>query len=233
MLRWRDRDAVSLPDRLFALRTLALPLDQQLYAAGVAIRGNSPYPAIYQTPNLITHASFDVSAPSMLFTSPDLADNLAGHHAGIALANSANFAPPPLVNSHITQLLAARIDVESQTDPAPNNYPPVFGGGTSAPLGRYFDNANACAELIAGERMNLNRPLGNGFDDNNNGITDEPGEADYGLVGNGHWRVAKQSVVSKLKHEQRIIRPCQYRDHDSSGRRWHDIRFAQRHRARQ
>ena len=31
-------------------------------------------------------------------------------------------------------------------------------------------------ELLAGLKMNVNRPLGNGWDDNNNGIVDEPAE---------------------------------------------------------
>ncbi|MDG2183217.1 MAG: hypothetical protein P8L78_16120 [Mariniblastus sp.] len=32
-------------------------------------------------------------------------------------------------------------------------------------------------ELLAGLKMNVNRPLGNGWDDNGNGVVDEPGEA--------------------------------------------------------
>ena len=33
-------------------------------------------------------------------------------------------------------------------------------------------------EIIAGQRMDLNRPFGNGRDDNNNGVVDEPGEVE-------------------------------------------------------
>lgn len=38
-------------------------------------------------------------------------------------------------------------------------------------------------DLANGVRLDLNRPLGNGRDDNNNGVVDEPGEVDTSVVG--------------------------------------------------
>src|SRR5262249_20755692 len=45
-------------------------------------------------------------------------------------------------------------------------------------------------EVIAGRKMDLNRPFGDGRDNNNNGIVDEPAEAGepyLDLNGNGQW----------------------------------------------
>ena len=110
-----------------------------------------------QIPHLLTQASFDVPMPSMVFASPDLEVLLAKNRLNTGTIQ-------PIVNSHISQLVAARIRYD--------NGMPSYKVDYSI--------SQLCAELIAGEKMNLNRPLGNGYDDNSNGIIDEPGEAEAG-----------------------------------------------------
>jgi hypothetical protein len=44
-------------------------------------------------------------------------------------------------------------------------------------LNNLISNRIIAPELLAGQKFNLNRPFGNGLDDNNNGIIDEPGES--------------------------------------------------------
>ncbi|MES1213137.1 MAG: hypothetical protein ABUL64_00985, partial [Singulisphaera sp.] len=173
ILRWRDADAVSLPNRLIQLAPLALPLDPRVYAAGTTIRSTVPYPEIAHMPSLITHASFDLPVASMVFSSPDQVDNLEAVHTSTSLGGS-NFSPP-IVNGHITQLVAARIALEAQ----PGTFPPTITPLIVNLIDYSISRQLLPPELIGGEKMNLNRPLGNGYDDNNNGIVDEPAEVDY------------------------------------------------------
>ncbi len=155
---------ISLPDRLIRLAPLALPLDQQLYAAGAnplsafGVTGRAPYPEIAQMPSLMTTHSFDLPVPSMVFTSPDLFYEISAFRN-----NSLTTTVPVAVNTHITQLLATRIRGDSGT----NSY------NADLSIAQLL-----APELIAGEKMNINRLLGNGYDDNGNGVIDEPGESE-------------------------------------------------------
>jgi len=61
------------------------------------------------------------------------------------------------VNLHLTDLVRARLLDNG------------FSGDINAELAKLLS-----PELVMGLRMNLNRPFGNGIDDNNNGVVDEP-----------------------------------------------------------
>src|SRR5262249_13966005 len=103
--------------------------------------------------NVLTTESMDLPSPSMLPTR-DLS----------ALMKSQSLAAPQAnpVASHITDLRRARL-------PA-GGLPVASIPAAMAAMLPY--------ELVASQRMDLNRPFGNGYDDNNNGIVDEPGEAE-------------------------------------------------------
>jgi hypothetical protein len=59
-------------------------------------------------------------------------------------------------------------------------------------------------ELAAGERLNLNRPLGNGVDDNQNGVVDEPGELTAGGAPTPVW---KDPTVAAMTAFQSAVFP--------------------------
>jgi len=160
ILRSRDGDIASLPDRIIRLAPLAFTSSDPLSASN-GISGRAPYfPEIAQMTNLVTTHSFDLPVPSMTFTSPDQAYTLRNTRSNAALNSM-----PPMANSHIAQLLAARISNET---------------GIANFNADFSISQMVAPELIGGEKMNINRPLGNGFDDNNNGVIDEPGEVEYG-----------------------------------------------------
>lgn len=69
----------------------------------------------------------------------------------------------PPVNLHVTDLVRARLIAGG------------FQGDINAELAKLLS-----PELVAGLRMNLNRPFGNGIDDNGNGVVDEPSELTTG-----------------------------------------------------
>ena len=119
------------------------------------------FPEFGQLPNLLTHASFDVPAPSMVFTAPE-------HAAEMSVNGS-----PRITNSHISQLLLARINRDTQQAQI------LLGNGQQPPIGLNMDLAVVellSPDVINGEKMNINRPLGNGRDDDNDGANDNPAE---------------------------------------------------------
>ena len=164
ILRYHDVDASSLPDRLVRLApttflnnppaVLPPPPGTPAMPPGASNARWPYYPELAQLPNLLTTDSFDLGSPSMIFTAPDHLFNL----------NSNPLTAGPMWNSHITQLVASRIRKEN----GPNYAPDLAISQILSP------------DLIGGERMNINRPLGNGNDDNGNGAVDEPGEFEQG-----------------------------------------------------
>ncbi len=90
-----------------------------------------------------------------------------------ALLRSMGIQP---VNLHITDLVRARL-VQGG-----------FQGDINTELAKMLS-----PELVAGLRMNLNRPLGNGIDDNNNGVVDEPIEA---MTGQPLWQNGSYGAIA-------------------------------------
>lgn len=91
------------------------------------------------------------------------------------------------VNLHITDLIRARLLQHG------------FQGDINAELAKMLS-----PELVGGLRMNLNRPLGNGIDDNNNGVVDEPAEA---MTGQLLWQNGPYShgpIESDLNNDGQI-----------------------------
>ncbi|HEY4310755.1 MAG TPA: hypothetical protein VGN12_14995 [Pirellulales bacterium] len=160
ILRWRDSDAPSLPNRILRLAPIAMTNPAPSLPSDAV--GRFPYyPELAQIPSLLTTHSFDLPVPSMVFASPDLEFTL---YYNRTTANRTTTIPP-ILNSHITQLLAARIRAETLP------YNATFNADLAI-------SQLLAPELIAGEKMNINRTLGNGYDDNGNGIIDEPGETE-------------------------------------------------------
>jgi hypothetical protein len=182
ILRRNDVDAGMLPDRLIRLAPLGFtdpnPLSSQPPITQAT--GRFPYlPELAQMPNLVTTHSFDVPAPATLFTSPDLL-NTARTVAAYDQTNGISNPPTsPALFSHISQVLTTRIYYE-------NN----LNHGTQ-PTHANLDLAITqllSPDLIGGEKMNINRMLGDGQDDNvagwnitgANNAVDEPGETEGG-----------------------------------------------------
>ncbi|HVU88819.1 MAG TPA: hypothetical protein VHD36_15965 [Pirellulales bacterium] len=167
ILRWNDADAPSLPDRLRLLAPNAFTNSAPtLKTASNTYTGRYPYyPELAQMRNLVTTHSFDVPAPSMLFTAPE-------HALELQTNRFAGYGAPPISGGHLSQLLAARIYRD-------NGGPP---SNVNVAISQLLP-----PDLIAGEKMNINRPFGNGVDDNQNNVVDEVGEYEqwWGAVYNG------------------------------------------------
>jgi hypothetical protein len=92
-----------------------------------------------------------------------------------------------------------------------NQYPlfpvPLTGDVTDAstPAGRvrFIVRQILAPELAAGLRLNINRPFGNGLDDNNNGVVDEPGE-DLVSTPRQVWRNSNDNAVIAPPVDQRF-----------------------------
>jgi hypothetical protein len=186
ILRRNDIDAGMLPDRLIRLAPLGFTDPNPLGSLSsqplpLQVTGRFPYlPELAQMPNLVTTHSFDVPAPAMVFTSPDLLTT-AGTVVSYDKANGIPNPPTsPALFSHISQVLTTRIYYE-------NN---LISG--AQPTHANLDLAITqliSPDLIGGEKMNINRTLGDGQDDNvagwnnitgANNFVDEPGETEGG-----------------------------------------------------
>ncbi|MBI2825987.1 MAG: hypothetical protein HYX69_14985 [Planctomycetia bacterium] len=161
VLRPYDSDASTLPDRLLRLAPNAFTNPQP---RGAARYPN--FPELAQMPNLVTWGSFDVPSPNTIFTSPELAGQLFAAAAAATNPPQTPAKVPSMFDSNITQLVRARIIADSLR-------PPV------KPVPANLDASIALLvspDLAGGEKMNINRPVGNGRDDNSNLFVDEPGE---------------------------------------------------------
>jgi len=102
--------------------------------------------------NLVTYGSFDLPVPSMVFTSPEMMKDV------FALAGGTK--TPALFDANITQLLRAKL---------------VRNGIADGSVAMQDAMKQLLwPELVMGVKMDINRPLGNGRDDNGNKVVDEP-----------------------------------------------------------
>ena len=113
ILRWHDGDVPSLPDRLIRLAPLAFTSQNPLLASNSISNRYPNMPELAQMPNVLTTHSFDVPMPSMIFTAPEQANMLVNSRS------TTTNTMWPMVNSHITQLAAARIRYEASNPAAP------------------------------------------------------------------------------------------------------------------
>lgn len=161
MLRKFDIDASALPARL---RNMLDPLGT---SAGDLAR-------------VVTTDSFDLPSPSGL-TTRDVQVRIAAINTALA-AQVVPLPPLPTTNLHIVDLMRAKM-LEGRMTPGP---PPTFAPPITALMMQTINSQIATMlppELIAGQRFDLNRPFGNGADDDGNGVVDEPTAAEYGAHG--------------------------------------------------
>jgi len=156
ILRRNDIDASALPDRLQQLGNVAFETD-----INAATRRN-----------IVTTESWDLPSPNMSAVPDDLLTTNADGDPTIyeysylplpATATPNGFNMP--AGLHISSVLRARLDRAT----TPGQFDPTR-------LTAAFKSLLA-PELLAGLKLDLNRPLGNGLDDNGNGVVDEPQEA--------------------------------------------------------
>lgn len=155
ILRRNDIDASALPDRLQQLGNVAFETDIDAAARR----------------NIVTTESWDLPSPNMSAVPDDLLTTNADGDPTIyeysylplpATATPDGFNMP--AGLHISSILRARLDRETP------------GRFDATRLTAAFKSLLA-PELLAGLKLDLNRPLGNGRDDNGNGVVDEPQEA--------------------------------------------------------
>ena len=150
VLRAYDIDAGTLPARLFN----ALNASSNL---GVSR-------------TLLTTDSYDLPEPG--FQLPEWVRNGPDGIAGNADDYATLMGRLP-VNATFADLVEYRIRLANGwTAPASGTPDPNL-----AAIQRFIKNLVA-PEMLAGKRLDLNRPFGNGRDDNNNGVVDEPGEVE-------------------------------------------------------
>ena len=190
ILRKYDRDAADLPDRLRRL---------------LEANADSPYRRVATT------ESWDLPVPNLAFPTELLDDWQA-----IAVDPSSSEDRPP---QHIIDLIAARIrsfDLNGPGIPTGINvaYPSVLLGvlntSTEAKEGaRRIDFSRLLAlDVLGGMRIDLNRPFGNGSDDDGNRVVDEPGERlALGLA--NRFEMFNSSTTTRF-------------DHDNDGYEWQD-----------
>jgi len=170
-LRMYDADAGALPRRLYDLAKLF----------------SEPWNRLR-----ITTDSNDLPVPNMQ-TPPELLFR-STNNPGLML--DANVRPPQTIG----ELVEARVRHRLATQQVAGVT--RFGGAldgspvdpnTAAGRVRRIVGQILAPELAAGMRLDLNRPLGNGRDDNNNGVVDEPGEWD--LNNNGQLDANEGELV--------------------------------------
>ncbi len=160
LLRAYDIDSPTLPPRLYEL-----------------LKGNSTTASIGDLNNwrtLLTTDSYDLPEPG--FQMPEWVINGGGVLSGFF----ATMGRPP-VNATFADLIEYRLR-------AAQNMPHTNGvlSPTDQQTIRQQVNMLVAPEMLAGLKLDLNRPFGNGRDDNNNnnGVVDEPGEdeGEYWLI---------------------------------------------------
>ncbi len=178
LLRAYDADAGALSPRLATLldTTSAVPPP-----TGKAPLGNS----IQILRRQVTTDSFDLPSPSLLVCNTTTAQTKP--------AASPTLYPAPLAAS-VADILLARIsaiETGTTTNPGPNrNFatnhklsdPMVVSGGTHSGWNNIPIQLQLMLppELLNGQRFDINRPFGNGRDDDQDGVVDEPDEYSLG-----------------------------------------------------
>ncbi|MBX3424977.1 MAG: hypothetical protein KF688_04790 [Pirellulales bacterium] len=174
-LRLYDVDAAGLPARFTVL-------------AGIQNPDGSGDPYDRQR---LTTISYDVPAPSV--TVPKPLRRLIATQQQLQSISSELQLRTPRTPAELFEI-RVRYELNERTPPVVGSpFPPW-----PAPLDmqqqlevRKVLRRIVAPELMAGGKINLNRPLGNGLDDNGNGVVDEPGE-DVGLPyfdNNGDGRI--------------------------------------------
>ena len=163
ILRRFDVDAQALPDRL---RALLDPNDTRTIDLG----------------RIVTTDSNDLPSPGILPTK-DMATLLKNQN------QVANSIPSGL---HLVDLLRARL-IEQSGYPLPLT--PLQQTTIETMLAPMVNPLNAnrilAPELVAGQRFDLNRPFGNGQDDNGDLTVDEPGEYNPNREAPARWNTAQ------------------------------------------
>ena len=166
ILRAYDRDAGKLPDRLWQL---ANSFDSD----GDRRIDQSEIGELQEWRGLLTTDSFDVPVPNV--TLPQwmlrgISDPNASDDFSVVMAQNGVLRQP--VNLTFADLLEyrVRIGLGESLNIVPNAVDPNAV--------RIVTRQLMAPELASGQRIDLNRPFGNGRDDNFNGIVDEPGEWD-------------------------------------------------------
>ncbi|QEG34488.1 hypothetical protein [Bythopirellula goksoeyrii] len=166
LLRAYDIDSPTLPPRLYEL-----------------LKGNQTTPPINDLNNwrtLLTTDSYDLPEPGF-----QLPEWTSTGMPGLANSDYASVMGRQPVNATFADLIEYRLRAAQD---------PVWNVATDTPARisalRTQMALLIAPEMMAGLKLNLNRPLGNGRDDNNNGVVDEPGEfedagwqIDYGRAG--------------------------------------------------
>lgn len=135
----------------------------------------------------ITTDSFDLPAPNVALP----------HELHDLVSTNVNYARQPRSTAELIE-----IRVRAALSLAP--FPMPLTDPDDAAKVRNVVRQLVAPELAAGERLNLNRPLGNGADDNNNGVVDEPGELTAGGMPTPVW---KDSTVAAIASFQTAVFP--------------------------
>ncbi len=161
-LRMYDADAGALPKRLYDLARL---FDEPVNRLRITTDSN------------------DLPVPNFEMPSQLLGTSGSGPGPGTGILAAQGARMP----QSVAELIEARVRYQLNKSDAPNfkkfgDPTPLAGPVTDAttPAGkvRAIVRQLLAPELAAGQRLDVNRPLGNGRDDNNNGVVDEPGETD-------------------------------------------------------
>jgi hypothetical protein len=154
LLRFRDADARTLPDRI--ARLAPFMANNALFRGLFTTESwDTPCPPVRLTPELLRRRN-----------GADLLDPIDDDPALVA-------ALPSMTNLSLVDLLAARIIVGMTPQPVPP-FTPAQQQVVNTSLAQML-----APELAAGLRLDINRLLGDGIDNNGNGVVDEPDEAIY------------------------------------------------------
>jgi hypothetical protein len=175
ILRAYDSDMPSLPERL-------------AFVSGTF----SPDPSNYDNDspkqrNRITTDSWDSPAPN--FTMPKELETLlappTGPQGDVTIFNPATGQPYRRLPQSFAELLEARVRFALNLPlfPRPLDDNAADHNDPTKPPARLriVMRQLLAPEIAAGLRLNVNRPFGNGRDDNQNGVVDEPGEDGVGV----------------------------------------------------
>lgn len=157
IMRAGDIDAATLPERLMLLAPNAIG------------GGTLPTGGALRVRQLLTTEQYDMNAPTAALVAHDMVQQISTATKQMMPGNIMP-ASSPLTDNTIATLLRARLWLEN----------PTIYTGTITPA--YVQRLNASIqqllppELLMGQKFDINRLLGNGRDDNGNGVVDEPGE---------------------------------------------------------
>jgi hypothetical protein len=145
ILRNGDPDSQSLPDRLLRL---------------------APSLVTHASRRMVTTDSFDLPVPGSLvpYDARSPQGNGLQQRTGATTQTNRWWSP----QYQLTELLRARLQQGIANLMGADPYDPMIQDSVDIEIGRIFS-----PDLLAGMRMNINRPFGNGRDDNGNRVVDE------------------------------------------------------------